>query len=117
MKVTRKNECREETIDMVETFNHLIGLFVEKIVFPEDGVEIVIGTTRRGERTIVIWRNKEHESLNQIAEYLTSLGDELKSCRRIFINGENNLAALLPEVYADRIYIIEPEFKKRMFDA
>lgn len=117
MKVTRKNECREETIDMVETFNHLIGLFVEKIVFPEDGVEIVIGTTRRGERTIVIWRNKEHESLNQIAEYLTSMGDELKSCRRIFINGENNLAALLPEVYADRIYIIEPEFKKRMFDA
>ena len=43
-------------IDLVETFNYLIGLHVEHISRIK-GVVVVEGTTRQGEKTLVIWRN------------------------------------------------------------
>ena len=51
MQITRRNETSEQTIDLVETFNYLIGLYVEHEEWPDDNLCLVKGTTRDGERT------------------------------------------------------------------
>lgn len=117
MLITRNNERKEEQIDLVETFNYLLGLKVERTSWPTDGVQLVWGTTRKGERTLVVWRNVTKVAGNALAEAVKTLGDELKKMRRIYVNGDNNLAALLPTALSERIVLTGPEFKKRMFDA
>lgn len=117
MLITRNNERKEEQIDLVETFNYLLGLKVERTSWPTDGVQLVWGTTRKGERTLVVWRNVTKVAGDALAEAVKTLGDELKKMRRIYVNGDNNLAALLPTALSERIVLTEPEFKKRMFDA
>ena len=117
MLITRNNERKEEQIDVVETFNYLLGLKVERTSWPTDGVQLVWGRTRKGERTLVVWRNVTKVAGDALAEAVKTLGDELKKMRRIYVNGDNNLAALLPTALSERIVLTEPEFKKRMFDA
>lgn len=58
IKTTKDNELVDTHVDMVETFNYLIGLNVETLRYPKDGYCVVEGTTHIGnERTLVIWRN------------------------------------------------------------
>ena len=37
LRITRQNETREENIDVIETFNYLIGLNVRSITYPKKG--------------------------------------------------------------------------------
>ncbi|MDO7787877.1 site-specific DNA-methyltransferase [Desulforamulus aquiferis] len=84
LKVTRNQETKEEVIDLVETFNYLLGLQVQHIetretfnAIPDEGADkpgtvklrmvkngqgeyifkIVEGLNPAGERVMVIWRN------------------------------------------------------------
>lgn len=118
LKVTRNNEMKEQKIDMVDTFNYLIGLNVDSISYPKKGICTVEGVTRRGEKTLIIWRdctkvdNAALETFFSKSAYSTK-GDEFD---RIYINGDNNLENLRTSEEHWKVVLTEEEFSKRMFE-
>lgn len=115
MKITHGTVREEQTVDLPETFNYLIGLYVDHYEWPMDGMQVISGETRKGERTLVVWRDIDLVDDEKLAEYVGGRTD-VKSYRRIFVNCDNNLAAMLPASLADRVMLTETEFLKRMFD-
>src|SRR5699024_8815777 len=56
MLIQNGMETKKTRIDLVETFNYLIGLHVNTIdTFV--GIKVITGTLRTGEKSMIIWRN------------------------------------------------------------
>lgn len=120
LKTTKDNELVETEVDMVETFNYLIGLNVEtEDWYREENICVVQGYTHRDNlHTLVIWRNcKEidNEQLNQFFERMDFRTRD-SEFDLIYVNGDN----LLPNLRRDednwKVVLIEEEFTKRMFE-
>jgi len=104
-------------IDLVETFNYLIGLHVEHISRIQ-GVVVVEGTTRQGEKTLVIWRNvheMENENLDRFFEKLDIRTRDFEY-DVIYVNGDNNLPNLRTPDERWKVRLIEDDFLRLMFD-
>lgn len=118
LRITRQNETKEENIDLIETFNYLIGLNVETILYPKEGICTVEGVTRSGERTLVIWRNVDmidNEALNKFFEKQAYSAKDTEF-DRIYVNGDNNLENLRTDEECWKVVLTEKEFAKRMFE-
>lgn len=115
--ITKGNETKEENIDLPETFNYLIGLNVSSMSWPQDGIEIIEGVTRKGKRTLIIWRNCNSINNAALNEFFVASGlkSRSKDFDAIFINGDNLVANTLSENEASKVMLIEPEFNKQMF--
>lgn len=109
MQIAHGNETTEQTIDVVETFNYLLGMNVEKMLWPAEGMQVVIGTTRRGKRTMIIWRNTAHVTDKEVKIFLSSV--DCKPFKHIYINGETTLGTILD----GKLRQTETEFEYRMF--
>lgn len=109
MQITHGNETTEQTIDVVETFNYLLGMNVEKMLWPVEGMQVVMGTTRRGKRTMIIWRNTAHVTDEEVKTFLSSV--DCKPFKQIYINGETTLGTILD----GKLRQTETEFEYRMF--
>lgn len=141
MNITRNLESSERTIDLVETFNYLIGLTVVKnhaiVSYDADfstgeyGVvsavlkagnaykfKAVEGTVPGGDKTLVLWREmtgdieKDNASLDA---YFLSLPNA-RSFRRVYVNCDNNLLNLRGNGESWQVVLIDEEMKKRMFE-
>lgn len=120
IKTTRDNELVETPVDMVETFNYLIGLDVETMSWHKDGnICVVEGKThRRGDKTLVIWRNRkvvDNEKLNNFFEKM-DFNPRNTEYDLIYVNGDNTLPNLRRDEECWKVVMIEEEFEKRMFD-
>ena len=120
LKTTKDNELVETKVDMVETSNFLIGLNVETIHWhQDDAICVVEGVThRRGERTLVIWRDcnrVNNEQLNKFFERMdySTLAHDFDV---IYVNGDNTLPNLHRDEDRWKVVLIEEEFQKRMFE-
>lgn len=145
LKVIEKNETKEKVIDLVETFNYLIGLSVvrqsvvayfnavsDKQGAYEGAVRLVKdvggsyafkqveGTLPDGRRVLVIWRNITDnliESNAALDAYFTKL--RINALDRefdvIYVNGDNNLENLRTDDEGWKVRLTEIDFKKRMF--
>lgn len=120
LKTTKDNELVETKVDMVETFNFLIGLNVETIHWHEDdNICVVEGVTHKEEdKTLVIWRNCEkidNDSLNRFFEKMdySTLAHDFDV---IYVNGDNTLPNLRRDDDRWKVVLIEQEFQKRMFE-
>ncbi|MCI7015512.1 MAG: site-specific DNA-methyltransferase [Prevotella sp.] len=120
LKTTKDNELVDTEVDMVETFNYLIGLNVEtEDWYRDENICVVQGYTHRDNlHTLVIWRNcKEidNELLNQFFERMNFRTRD-SEFDLIYVNGDN----LLPNLRRDednwKVVLIEEEFTKRMFE-
>ena len=116
LKIRRDNELKDEKIDLVETFNYLIGLYVEQTETIRS-FKVVRGKLRTGEKTLVIWRNIQDKSNEALDEFFqkqkyNTLDFEFDL---IFVNGDNNLENLKVGDEKWKVCLIEEEFKKRMF--
>lgn len=109
MLIAHGNETTEQTIDVVETFNYLLGMNVEKTLWPAEGMQVVMGTTRRGKRTMIIWRNTAHVTDEEVKTFLSSV--DCKPFKQIYINGETTLGTILD----GKLRQTETEFEYRMF--
>ena len=120
LKTTKNNELVDTKVDMVETFNFLIGLNVETIHWhQDDSICVVEGTTHRdGAKTLVIWRDctkVNNDQLNRFFEKMdySTLAHDFDV---IYVNGDNKL----PNMHRDddrwKVVLIEEEFKARMFE-
>ena len=146
MKITEKNECKERPVDLVETFNYLIGLTVtcqsaisywlsKPAEHPayEGAVELVSdisgqyafrqieGTLPDGRRALVIWRTVTDDIVASNAAldaYFTTYRKNADDRKYdvIFVNGDNNLENLRGSSEGWTVRMTETEFKNRMFE-
>ena len=141
MLITRNLESKERNIDLVETFNYLIGLTIIKshalVSYDADftpGVygavtaslksgntykfKTIEGTTPNGDKTLVIWREmtgdieKDNAALDA---YFLALPNG-RSFKRIYVNCDNNLMNLRNNGENWQVVLIDEEMKKRMFE-
>jgi adenine-specific DNA-methyltransferase len=109
-------ETKETAVDLVETFNWLLGLKV-KTIDQQKGFLVVAGEKRTGGRTLILWRTLSADS---VADN-TALEDYFKKIKVnpadteydfIFINGPHTVSD--PH---NKIHLIEEEFQRRMFES
>ncbi|MEI6556175.1 MAG: site-specific DNA-methyltransferase [Paludibacter sp.] len=118
LRITRNNEMLPTRVDLVETFNYLIGLVVENYAVPKEGYVVVTGKNLAGEKILVVWRNcllYDNEALNAFlskSKY-NPLDNEFD---RIYVNGDNNVENLKVGEERWKVVLIEEEFKNRMFE-
>lgn len=118
LNITKNNELQPTKVDLVETFNYLIGLVVESYAKPKEGYVVVTGKNLAGEKILVVWRDcTQHNStaLNQFLEKskYNPLDAEFD---RIYVNGDNNVENLKTGDERWKVVLIEEEFGKRMFE-
>lgn len=124
--ITQNNETRPTKINLVETFNYLIGLVVNSVytaTVKGCKYKIVNGTTRAGDKTLVIWRQVSAFASQEEAN--PALNDFMKKSDyrpldrefdRIWVNGDNNVENLKIGEERWKVGLIEEEFGKRMFE-
>ena len=113
-------------IDLVETFNWLVGLRVEheERRIDRQGVVLVEGTLPSGETALVVWRDCDKADNAALAEILKAQGylskaDEkpLKDVGTIFVNGDHALAPVLSgETGETKVRQIEEVFLSKMWE-
>ena len=119
---TSSGAYEAKTIDLVETFNYLIGLRVSEINDKrENGLVTVQGTNTSGEKTLVIWRDCEKYDYDKLNDYLNrhKINPQESEFDVVYINGDHNV----PTVFAGsdesiktlKVRSIEAEFLSRMF--
>ena len=109
----------ERTIDLVETFNYLIGLRVKHIDMQRDkGFTLVTGWFPTGEKTLVLWRDVsqvDYETLNRLCDKL-AINPADSEFEIVYINGDHNIPAVFTSLETEggltktlKIRQIEPE--------
>jgi adenine-specific DNA-methyltransferase len=109
-------ETRETPIDLVETFNWLLGLKV-KHMDAQRGFLTVTGEKRAGGRTLVIWRTLSDDAIadNRALEaFLDKIAVNPADTEfdYIYLNGSHTLAD--PH---NKVHLTEEAFQRLMFDA
>lgn len=117
LKVIENNELKHTKVDLVETFNYLIGLYVSKMQRIKD-IKVVEGTTRTGIKTLVIWRDLDTTTHDEVEKLLRRFYDShrTKDFQQIYINGDHHLENLRSEGDSFKIKLIEETFFKKMFN-
>ena len=120
LKTTRDNELVTTKVDMVETFNYLIGLNVEtEDWYQDDNICVVQGRTHReGLKTLVIWRDCEavdNEALNAFFDKMDFRTRD-SEFDLIYVNGDNTLPNLRRDEEHWKVVLTEEEFQKCMFE-
>ncbi len=116
----------ERTIDLVETFNYLIGLRVKHVDMQIDrGFVAVTGVLPSAEKALVLWRDVEklsYDELNRLCDKL-AINPADSEFDVVYINGDHNIPAVFTSTEAEggitktlKIRQIEPEFMNRMFN-
>lgn len=146
LKVTENNETKEKNVDVVETFNYLIGLTVQtasaityfnavkdengeyegavrliKDIGGTYGFKQIEGTTPDGKRVLVIWRTISDnliESNAALDAYFSKhrINPQDREYDIIYVNGDNNLQNISTDEDSFKVQMTELEFKKRMFE-
>lgn len=133
LKIERNGESKYRNIDLVETFNYLLGLNVEEISMKEaysyDGFEIekyfdgtfvfkrIEGKLKDGSKVLIVWRNlsgdikTDNDVLNK---YFNKKHIETNEYDYIYINGDNTIEIDGRDNY--KIKLIDEEFKRLMFE-
>lgn len=145
MNITRNLESKERTVDLVETFNYLIGLKVERSYalagFDADftageygavtaklksgkayKIKMVEGTLPSGERALVIWREMTGDVVKDNAVLdAFFLRKKINTTdfeyRKIYVNCDNNLQNVRTDEENWKVILIEEEMKKRLFES
>lgn len=115
----------ERKVDLVETFNYLIGLTVKHIdIQLKQGFVTVQGVLPSGEKTLVLWRDcgvLDYEGISKLCEKL-AINPKDNEFDVVYINGDNNIPTVLTQTAEEggatrvlKLHQIEPEFLSKMF--
>ena len=99
-------------VDLVETFNYLIGLRVKHIDTIR-GFKVVTGTNPQDESVLVIWRKVKEQDNAALEAFMDKQGYNPRDTEfdRIYVNGDHTL-----EDPHSKVKMTEIEFKRLMFD-
>lgn len=117
LKVTENNELVPTKVDLVETFNYLIGLYVERMQRVGD-IKFIEGKTRDGVKTLVIWHNVETTTNEETAKKFRKIYDSIRSSEfdQIYINGDHHFDNMRTGEDTFKVKLIEETFFKQMFN-
>lgn len=112
-------------IDLVETFNFLMGLRVKHIDSqPQRGFVTVTGTLPSNETCLVLWRDcdlLDYEGISKLCDKL-AINPADNEFDVVYINGDHNIPTVLTQTAEEggttrvlKLRQIEPEFLERMF--
>jgi adenine-specific DNA-methyltransferase len=121
LRLLRHNEEVEQAVDVVETFNYLLGLVVESR-YTVNGFTVVVGTTLadasgRTQSVLIVWRNcleKTADDLNQFFEK-QGFNTRDREYNVIYVNGDHTLPNILDEATGAKVRLIESELRRLMF--
>lgn len=120
LKTTKDNELVTTKVDMVETFNYLIGLNVEtEDWYQDDNICVVQGKTHRdGLKALVIWRNCKEINNDKLCMFFDKMDFRTRDTEFdvIYVNGDNTLPNLRRDEDHWKVVLTEEEFAKRMFE-
>jgi adenine-specific DNA-methyltransferase len=116
----------ERKVDLVETFNYLIGLTVRNIdIQLKQGFVTVEGTLPSGEKTLILWRDCEkigYEELTRLCDKL-AINPADSEFDVVYINGDHNIPSVVETSEAEGSLVkklmlrqIEPAFLDAMFN-
>lgn len=116
---------KRQSIDLVETFNYLIGLRLKTCNYrPERGIAIIEGTLPDGESTLILWRDCDKVGYEDLNKYCESLNINPKSSHYdvVYVNGDHGIANQTQSLESEggitkllKLRQIEEEFLTRMF--
>ncbi len=117
LHITRQNESQEKKIDLVETFNYLLGLVIEQQYSPRAGFFIVKGRTLQGEKTLIIWRDLDTTTDTDLEKLMqrNDFNPRDQEFASIYINGDHHLDNLRADDERWKVVMIEEAFKRQMF--
>lgn len=112
-----------KTIDLVETFNYLIGLNIQEADYQLDkGYVQITGKLRTGEYTTVLWRDCEKIGYAELDQLLAKLkiNPNDGEYQLIYINGDHNVVSKYTTKEGEekqlKVRSIEQTFLKNMFE-
>lgn len=116
----------ERSIDLVETFNYLIGLKVKHIDANfQIGYLKVTGQLPSGEKALVLWRDTEkisYEKFNDLCQNKLAINPKDNEYDVVYINGDHNIPTVFTSTETEgsstkvlKLKQIEPEFLDKMF--
>lgn len=120
LKIIRNDEIRWQNVDLIETFNYLIGLRLETYKV-DDGVTWITGMMRSAvsdepRKVIVLWRNLDEVDNDALDDWFEKhVLDTGLDFDVVYVNGDCNLAALRGNAKW-QVCLTEEEFQERMFD-
>lgn len=108
----------EQLIDVVETFNYLIGLRVRRYFSYYSGsLRVICGTTNTDNKKVaVVWRDLGDVSDKQTWDHLSGKQETVRMLNEadiIYVNGDSTGGNL---VDPNKLRIIDGEFRRLMFD-
>ncbi|CAA6803284.1 MAG: Type III restriction-modification system methylation subunit (EC [uncultured Campylobacterales bacterium] len=118
-------ETKDTPVDLVETFNYLLGLVVKRIelLYPKgtssqaqgESYLVIEGQNLKKEKILIIWR--DGQSSEELNEFFKKMDWSVKTSEfdTIYVNGDNNLDNLRKDEDHYKVKLIEQEFKKLMF--
>lgn len=115
----------KQKIDLIETFNYLIGLEVNQIdAHIEKGYATVTGILPNGESCLVLWRDcdkLDYEGVNKLCDLL-AINPINNKYDVVYINGDHNIPNVFTQTMEEggntrtlKLRQIESEFLSRMF--
>ena len=117
-------ETKEVNVDLVETFNWLLGLRVNTMDVLR-GFHVVTGrlpgqgNSENGDKALIIWRDTTENPNEKLDEFFgkqayNTLDQEFDV---IYVNGDNNLQNLRKDDQTWKVRLIEEEFHRLMWTA
>ncbi len=110
-------------IDLVDTFNYLLGLRVQRITDEREkrGYVMVEGALPNGERCLIVWRDVEKMGYAEVAQCFNAQNINPNSDQYdvVYLNGDHDMASLWQNEDGTEsrlsLRAIEPEFLRLMF--
>jgi adenine-specific DNA-methyltransferase len=116
LTISRNNETQQVGVDMVETFNLLLGLKVQA-TRQLKGVLEVTGVDPGGQSVLVLWRNVIETSSTDLDDWFKkqAYNTRDREFKLIYVNGDNNLENLRLDDETWKVRLIEEAFHSLMF--
>jgi len=110
-------ESKVTKVDLVETFNYLIGLTVQYIDHIQ-GFRVIQGTNPKGDKVLIIWRDLKDKSNADLDEFFRKQEYNPRDMEfdLIYVNSDNNLENLRKDDETWKVRLIEEDFKRLMFE-
>jgi adenine-specific DNA-methyltransferase len=118
LSLAASQQARKLPVDLIETFNYLLGLKVVSY-HSRSGFITIGGEDANGDTVLVIWRNVGSNANELLVKFCTDEGYLLPTApfATIYVNGDTTLEAHRPDGANWHVRLTENEFRRRMFAA
>jgi adenine-specific DNA-methyltransferase len=118
MTVSSNSGTREVPIDLIETFNLLIGVNVDTLQFAAN-IVWETGSLQDGKTVLIIWRSHEEFDDKTLNQWFSEKGfnSEEQDYDIVYVNGDTTLLTRRKDEHSWECRDIDVDFNSHMFDS